>query len=758
MKTKIFGVGCALTFGLPVALAEPLPWRIASFLLLDLVSCAATLDRYKVSNFQDTAIATTTPAQKRDRVQDIDTKQSTIRLVKPNYTGVVKRVDAIAQQITVRIEATESRKGSGVIIAREGDTYYVATAAHVVQTNDGEKIAVILITPTQEQIGLQAGDINVVNKDLGVAIVKFKSKQNYRIADISKYEFNKSDWVFVSGFPGKDTSKQRYLSIGTVKNREETEFRVKERGSLTQGNNLIYTNLSLPGMSGGAVLDRQGRLVGINTGAENQGISTQDGKNYEEINFGFALGIPISTVIGVASQSQLPTFQLQVKNTSASEPSQSESEEIQAILLSTLSKPNQIATAKELLDYANLLWRCDKYRESVTTFKTAIKLLERHPEIQDRKEQLRTAYFGLGLAWWSNRQGSRQQNFQTAMVAFQQAEKVDPGFYQSSRYLGSSLEQLKRYDEALTAYQRAISTQKADFVLYVEQGDVLQQMKRYREAIDSYNLAVKLQPNHPWIYNNRGTTYYNLKQYPQAIADYSQAIQLNPQYADAYFNRGNAYIDLKQYPQMLADYSQAIQLKPQLTDAYNNRGNAYKELKQYDRAIADYNQAIQLNPQDAKTYYNRGSAYNALKQYPQAIADYSRAIQLKPQLADAYNNRGIAYKELKQHPQAIADYNQAIQLNPQDAGAYGNRGIAYKELKQYPQAIADYNQAIQLNPQDAGAYGNRGLVYAKQKQYPQAKADLTKAAELFRAQNNTAGYQRAMELLQQLRSIDGVVK
>jgi tetratricopeptide (TPR) repeat protein len=655
---------------------------------------------------------------------------TTTAIASTNYTGVVKRVDEIAQQITVRIEDKNGGNGSGVIVAREGDTYYVATAAHVVQGKEGEKIAIAVTTPTQERIALTQGEINVVNKDVDVAVVKFKSQQNYRIATIGKYEFRNPDWVFVSGFPGKDPSQQRHLSIGKVQDRLKTEFLAKERGSesgsLSRGNNLIYTNLSRPGMSGGAVLDRQGRLVGINTGAENEYLLSTG----EQINFGFALGIPISTAIGVASKGQIPTAQLQLAYAPIPESSPSESEEIRRIQLSTLSKPNQASTAKDWLDYANLLWRGLKNPEAVVAFERAIQLLEGNLDIPERKEQLKIAYYGQGLAWRNNGQGAKEKNNQAAISAFQKATKVDPAFYQSWRYLGSSLLNLERYPEALIAYQRAIEIKKDDFVLYQEQGDVFLNLDRYPEAVSAYTQAFTLQPNHPWVGNNRGAVYVIQKQYLQAIADFNYVIKLDPQFADAYNNRGVVYFRQKQYPQAIADYNQVIKIAPQDAKAYTNRGNVYNEQKQYPQAIADYTQAIKIDPQAAQAYTNRGSAYFRQQQYSQAIADHNQAIKLDPQLASAYNNRGLTYADQKQYVQAIADYTQAIKLDPQSAEPYSNRGNVYAKQQQYPQAIADYTQAIKLDPQYANAYNNRGNVYAAQKQYSQAIADYSQATKL----------------------------
>jgi S1-C subfamily serine protease len=325
--------------GTQPAAGEIAQWRKSSFAIP--VATLATIDgQYAAMLPKNGGVASTTVARKK-------------------YTGVVKTVDDIAQQITVRVDRKDGENGSGVIVAKEGDTYYVATAAHVVQDikkDNGrnvlrDKMANFVVTPTQERIALSDEDINVINPDLDIAVVKFQSKQNYRVADIRKDEFRKQDWVFLSGFPGKDFSKRRNLSIGQIQDRENTEFEVKsrdreqgkEQGSLSRGNNLIYSNLSLPGMSGGAVLDRQGRLVGINTGAENEAIINENGK-YEEINFGYALGIPISDVLGVA---KIPLTQGQITTTPIPQSSQREVEEIRQIQLSTYTKPSQTASVKE---------------------------------------------------------------------------------------------------------------------------------------------------------------------------------------------------------------------------------------------------------------------------------------------------------------------------------------------------------------------------------------------------------------------------
>ncbi len=576
------------------------------------------------------------------------------------YTGVVKQVDDIAQQITVRIEH-KSGNGSGVIIARSGNTYSVVTAAHVVK----DKQSYTIVSPTQERIPIAASQVTILNQDLDIALVKFTSTQNYRTAELANYQFKTNDWVFVSGFPGRDPKHQRNLSAGVIQERDRTDFNVKDLSSLSNGNNLIYTNLSLPGMSGGAVLDRQGKLVGINTGAENEAIITKDNRQ-EEINFGYALGIPTATIVG-AVQGQIPSVKL--TTTPQLQLGSTDNQTIRQYQLSTLSTPSQASTVKEWLDYGNLLWRAQEYQQAVTAFDRAISILKQQKTRLD-PDRYRIAHFGKGLAL----RGLRR--YPDAIAAFEIATSFDPQFVQAWRYHAKSLHKLERYTAALSSYQKAIELDPQNFVLHVERGDVLRNLKRYPESLASLDRAIKLKPNHPWAYKSRGGTYVALKQQSPALADFSQAIKLNPQWATAYIFRGYVQLIMLDRPDLaLTDIDRAIQIDPRLTNAYIFRGGIYSQLKQFPQAIASINKAIELDPKSLSAYAMRGNIHSAMAQYPQAIADFNKVIQIDPQNAVAYVGRGGVYRKLKQVSKAKADWEKAAQLLKQQGDEFGYQGI-----------------------------------------------------------------------------------
>jgi tetratricopeptide (TPR) repeat protein len=633
---------------------------------------------------------------------------------KNNYTGVVKRVDDIAQQITVRIENSQGN-GSGVIIARTGNTYYVATAAHVV-TGKGYSI----VTPTRERVAVK--QIIIPEPGTDVAIVKFKSNQNYRVAKIGTDRFGMergqtTTWVFLSGFPGRDPRKRRILSIGRPSvDPSLNGFFAKD--TLPPGYDLLYTNLSLPGMSGGAVLDTQGRLVGINNAAENQaGI---EAGTQIQINSGYALGVPISTLLKAAKTS-LPELSRDLTPVPVNTPA--DNAQIQGTLLASLASPRQTATARVWLDYGNLLWRSLKYAESVKAFDRSLKLLAAS-DSPDR-DLVKLAYYGRGLSLL------RLKQPQLAITAFQQAVKVDAKFMPAYKSLAYALSVSNRDLEAVAAMQTAIKSSPKNNGLYISQGLNLFKLKRYSAAFTAFNTAIDLQPNNYLNYFIRSLYYTKLKQYPQALADIDRAVQLDPQDATLYYVlRGNIYGYLRQYSRSIVDYNKAIELTPQLAMTYAVRGATYTQQKQYSQALTDLNKAIQLGDNNATTYASRGEVYRLQKQSTSALADYTTAIQLDPKYVDAYNDRGTIYADLKQYPEALADYTESLQINPQYLNGYNNRGNLYIAQQQYSLALADFNKLLQLDPKDANGYNNRGVVYFVQKQYALSLADCNKAIQL----------------------------
>jgi serine protease Do len=230
-------------------------------------------------------------------------------------------VNAIAEEITVLIYGqgedngqTFEAHGSGFIVARDGNKYYALTNMHVVAGLS----KVILITPDSTAHPL---DLSRVQSLPGVdlALVEFTSDNTYQVATLAPAATSEGQRVFVSGWPAAGHTGQlvRQFTSGEI-----SGFLPE----LVFGYEIIYTNVTRGGMSGGPVLDAGGRVVAIhgrgdtedpNRLAGLEGVSPEAARNIASlIKPGFNYSIPIRTYLQLAAQQGI-FLATQVDNTPA---------------------------------------------------------------------------------------------------------------------------------------------------------------------------------------------------------------------------------------------------------------------------------------------------------------------------------------------------------------------------------------------------------------------------------------------------------
>ncbi len=230
-------------------------------------------------------------------------------------------VNDIAREVTVLCVGTQEQHGSGVIIAKDENTYYVLTANHVVTLEDDYK----LVTPDKQAYAIEHEKIEPL-PGVDLAVVQFTSDKEYQVANLVNSDLTKEGQpVFVSGWPVPGAVGK---AAGGQTIRQFTDGRVS--GFLenpVDGYQMIYTNVTRKGMSGGPVLDAGGRVVGIHGlgDYEDPNLLQTEGLTQEAatsiaslIKPGFNYAIPINTFLKKAPQAGL-YLGLQVENSAAPE-------------------------------------------------------------------------------------------------------------------------------------------------------------------------------------------------------------------------------------------------------------------------------------------------------------------------------------------------------------------------------------------------------------------------------------------------------
>ncbi|MFF9003108.1 S1C family serine protease [Streptomyces achromogenes] len=223
--------------------------------------------------------------------------------------GDVAAIAAAVSPSVVEINATlagGSSTGSGVIVGSDGEivtnNHVVSGASSVrVRTSDGKSY-------TAEVLGTDS------SKDL--ALIKVRGAQGLKAAALGDSDAVRvGDPVVAIGSPegltgtvtsGIVSALNRDVTVSTDENQGQDQgdqwpFRFGGRefngdtGSSTTTYKAIQTDASLnPGNSGGALIDANGRVVGINSAMYSSGSQASSSSDAGSIGLGFA--IPVNTV------------------------------------------------------------------------------------------------------------------------------------------------------------------------------------------------------------------------------------------------------------------------------------------------------------------------------------------------------------------------------------------------------------------------------------------------------------------------------
>jgi V8-like Glu-specific endopeptidase len=194
------------------------------------------------------------------------------------------QVNDVAQAITVKISASTS-SGSGILLQRQGAVYTVLTAAHVVK-DLGANFAIT--APDGKVYKPIGGSIRRYKGDVDLAVLKFRSVGTYKLAELGNSNQLKGGMdLYVAGFPAPTqviTQSVFVFRRGQVTANSKKVFK--------NGYALLYDNNTLPGMSGGPILDAEGKVVGVH--------GKGDREEESGAKTGFNSGIPIARFADLA--------------------------------------------------------------------------------------------------------------------------------------------------------------------------------------------------------------------------------------------------------------------------------------------------------------------------------------------------------------------------------------------------------------------------------------------------------------------------
>jgi tetratricopeptide (TPR) repeat protein len=194
-------------------------------------------------------------------------------------------------------------------------------------------------------------------------------------------------------------------------------------------------------------------------------------------------------------------------------------------------------------------------RTSQTSDKTAPSA---DKSVQPDASPVRKADFAQALSDYNSK------NYAKSAGGFQEVVKADAENKEAHYYLGKSLQNLKKDDEAINAFKEAVKLKPDYAEANFELGNIYYKRKEYQTSLPFYEQAAKINYGSTEMASALGDNYRMLKMPQYSIVQYQKIVSYEPENANAHYNLGLTYVELKNNIAARTEYLTLLKLDKNL--------------------------------------------------------------------------------------------------------------------------------------------------------------------------------------------------
>ena len=390
--------------------------------------------------------------------------------------------------------------------------------------------------------------------------------------------------------------------------------------------------------------------------------------------------------------------------------------------LDELAKQPNSSTIR--LNLANLYARQQQWQEAILYYQQAIRI---EPNLAIAYLRLGKIYGILGKHLEGAELIYRAYNIQPEMGTAEQHYKLGE-FWLGQQKGKVAMSCYRRAIQLKPGFEAAYSRLKQLIALKTQQSAKLTEGQTTKQGVAEDHQSKKATKDQQ--YHQKAIAAVKANDWQQAAQYYQAAIKINPQQYLYYYNLGEVQIKLDRWQLALKYYQKAGELEPNNAAIQHNLGEIYSHESSWSNAVTAYKKAIALNSKNSWTYHNLGYALLQLQQWKSAAKYFTQAISLKADFVWSHYNLGEALSNMGQWDEALAAYQSAHKIDPNLPEVQTKiGGILYQRSQQSqqkalsfcknqialdPDNVDLYHQAISLDKKDPQLYLGLGKALVKQ--------------------------------------------
>ncbi|MDD1727518.1 MAG: tetratricopeptide repeat protein [Methanospirillum sp.] len=221
-------------------------------------------------------------------------------------------------------------------------------------------------------------------------------------------------------------------------------------------------------------------------------------------------------------------------------------------------------------------------------------------------------------AWWIvGLINTENGDTEAAASAFNQSVAQNGTFSGAWNAYGTTLNDLKKYDEALAAIEQALSIDKDTSEYWYNKGNIQRNMNKTEDALKSYDEAITIEPE-PRVWNSKGMALMQLGQDDKAVEAFDSGLKLDETLAVLWFNKAGALYNLGKFTEaseavekalaLDSSYEAAINLKEQLAGKEGSSADNSTSVENNSTTSSSETESFNITPENLNTSVNKVQA------------------------------------------------------------------------------------------------------------------------------------------------------